>query len=87
MTASVQQPAMSRNGTGIRETEQTPIRCLVVDDHPAILAGLRGLLTSEPGSRSSAPSTAPKPPPRPPSRCGSTSPSSTISYRGTPGCG
>ena len=48
MTASVQQPAISRNGTGIRETEQTPIRCLVVDDHPAILAGLRGLLASEP---------------------------------------
>jgi DNA-binding NarL/FixJ family response regulator len=44
----VQQPVMSRNGTGTRETEQTPIRCLVVDDHPAILAGLRGLLASEP---------------------------------------
>jgi two-component system, NarL family, response regulator DevR len=49
MTASAQQPVMSRNGTGTRETEQTPIRCLVVDDHPAILAGLRGLLASEPG--------------------------------------
>ena len=48
MTASVQQPAISRNDTGIRKTEQTPIRCLVVDDHPAILAGLRGLLASEP---------------------------------------
>ena len=42
------QPAMSRNGTGVPEIEQTPIRCLVVDDHPAILAGLRGLLASEP---------------------------------------
>ncbi len=30
------------------KTAQTPIRCLVVDDHPAILAGLRGLLASEP---------------------------------------
>jgi DNA-binding NarL/FixJ family response regulator len=39
---------MSRNGTGINDTSQTPIRCLVVDDHPAILAGLRGLLSSEP---------------------------------------
>jgi DNA-binding NarL/FixJ family response regulator len=48
MSAPVQQPVMSRNGTGTRETEQTPIRCLVVDDHPAILAGLRGLLASEP---------------------------------------
>ena len=48
MTASMQQPGISRNGTGIRETEQTPIRCLVVDDHPAILAGLRALLASEP---------------------------------------
>jgi DNA-binding NarL/FixJ family response regulator len=47
MTAPAQ-PVMSRNGTGIQETEQTPIRCLVVDDHPAILAGLRGLLASEP---------------------------------------
>jgi two-component system, NarL family, response regulator DevR len=42
------QPVMSRNGTGVPETERTPIRCLVVDDHPAILAGLRGLLASEP---------------------------------------
>ena len=42
------QPVMSRNGTGVPEIEQTPIRCLVVDDHPAILAGLRGLLASEP---------------------------------------
>jgi DNA-binding NarL/FixJ family response regulator len=42
------QPVMSRNGTGVPEVEQTPIRCLVVDDHPAILAGLRGLLASEP---------------------------------------
>jgi DNA-binding NarL/FixJ family response regulator len=48
MTAPVQQPVLTRNGTGIPETEQTPIRCLVVDDHPAILAGLRGLLASEP---------------------------------------
>lgn len=47
MTASVQ-PVISRNGAGIPETVQTPIRCLVVDDHPAILAGLRGLLASEP---------------------------------------
>jgi DNA-binding NarL/FixJ family response regulator len=39
---------MSRNGTGSHETEQTPIRCMIVDDHPAILAGLRGLLASEP---------------------------------------
>jgi len=39
---------MSRNGTGVQETVQTPIRCLVVDDHPAILAGLRGLLATEP---------------------------------------
>ena len=87
MTASVQQPAISRNGTGIRETEQTPIRCLVVDDHPAILAGGRACSHPSPTSTSSAPSTAPRPPPRPPSRCGSTSPSSTISYRDTPGCG
>jgi two-component system response regulator DevR len=48
MTTPVQQPVMSRNGTGSPETEQTPIRCMVVDDHPAILAGLRGLLASEP---------------------------------------
>src|ERR1700744_6447533 len=46
MTAPVQ-PVMSRNGTGITDTARTPIRCLVVDDHPAILAGLRGLLSSE----------------------------------------
>jgi DNA-binding NarL/FixJ family response regulator len=48
MTPPAQQPLMGRNGTGVPETEQTPIRCLVVDDHPAILAGLRGLLASEP---------------------------------------
>lgn len=48
MTAPAQQPVLSRNGTGIPHTAQTPIRCLVVDDHPAILAGLRGLLASEP---------------------------------------
>jgi DNA-binding NarL/FixJ family response regulator len=47
MTGPVQQPVMSRNGAGIRDTEQTPIRCLIVDDHPAILAGLCGLLASE----------------------------------------
>ena len=47
MTASVQ-PVINRSGAGIPETAQTPIRCLVVDDHPAILAGLRGLLASEP---------------------------------------
>jgi DNA-binding NarL/FixJ family response regulator len=41
------QPVSRRNGTGVRDTEQSPIRCLVVDDHPAILAGLRGLLSSE----------------------------------------
>jgi len=39
---------LSRNGVGPGETAQTPIRCLVVDDHPAILAGLGGLLASEP---------------------------------------
>ncbi len=48
MTAPVQQPVMRRNGAGTGDTAQTPIRCLVVDDHPAILAGLRGLLSSEP---------------------------------------
>ena len=48
MTPPAQQPVMSRNGTALQQTEQTPIRCLVVDDHPAILAGLRGLLASEP---------------------------------------
>ncbi|MGH2893210.1 MAG: response regulator transcription factor, partial [Solirubrobacteraceae bacterium] len=48
MSAPVQQPVMTRNGSGIRDAAQTPIRCLVVDDHPAILAGLRGLLASEP---------------------------------------
>ena len=48
MTTPVQQPAVRRNGTAARDTAQTPIRCLVVDDHPAILAGLRGLLSSEP---------------------------------------
>ncbi len=47
MTASVQQPAVRRNGTGTHDTARTPIRCMVVDDHPAILAGLRGLLASE----------------------------------------
>jgi DNA-binding NarL/FixJ family response regulator len=47
MTAPAQQPVMSRNGADIRGTEQTPIRCLIVDDHPAVLAGLRGLLASE----------------------------------------
>src|ERR1700748_1058692 len=49
MTASVQQRFSSRNGAGLADIAQTPIRCLVVDDHPAILAGLRGLLASEPG--------------------------------------
>ena len=48
MTSPVSQPVMRRGSAGIRETVQTPIRCLVVDDHPAILAGLRGLLASEP---------------------------------------
>jgi DNA-binding NarL/FixJ family response regulator len=47
MTAPVQ-PVMSRNGAGAHVTTQSPVRCLVVDDHPAILAGLRGLLSSEP---------------------------------------
>ena len=28
---------------------RTPIRCLVVDDHPAIRVGLRDLLTDQPG--------------------------------------
>ena len=48
MASPVSQPVMTRSGAGIRETAETPIRCLVVDDHPAILAGLRGLLASEP---------------------------------------
>jgi len=48
MTAPMQQPLMSRNGTAISDIVQSPIRCLVVDDHPAILAGLRGLLCTEP---------------------------------------
>jgi DNA-binding NarL/FixJ family response regulator len=48
MTPPVPQPVLSHNGADARETVQTPIRCLVVDDHPAILAGLRGLLASEP---------------------------------------
>jgi two-component system response regulator DevR len=47
MTAPAQ-PVMSRDGSGISDTAQSPIRCLVVDDHPAILAGLHGLLSSEP---------------------------------------
>jgi DNA-binding NarL/FixJ family response regulator len=48
MTTHVPQPVLSLNGAGPGETVQSPIRCLVVDDHPAILAGLRGLLASEP---------------------------------------
>jgi two-component system response regulator DevR len=48
MTTHVPQPVLSLNGAGPGETAQRPIRCLVVDDHPAILAGLRGLLASEP---------------------------------------
>jgi DNA-binding NarL/FixJ family response regulator len=48
MSPPMQQPVMRRNGTGFPETALTPIRCLIVDDHPAILAGLRGLLASEP---------------------------------------
>lgn len=47
MTVPVQQPIITRNGAGARDVAQMPIRCLVVDDHPAILAGLRGLLGSE----------------------------------------
>ena len=47
MTASVQQAISRRHGTGTPETAQTPIRCVIVDDHPAILAGLRGLLAAE----------------------------------------
>jgi DNA-binding NarL/FixJ family response regulator len=47
MTTHVPQPVLSLNGAGPGEIAQTPIRCLVVDDHPAILAGLRGLLASE----------------------------------------
>jgi len=47
MTPPVQ-PVMSRNGAGVHDITQSPVRCLVVDDHPAILAGLRGLLSSEP---------------------------------------
>ncbi|HTU97430.1 MAG TPA: response regulator transcription factor [Solirubrobacteraceae bacterium] len=49
MPTPVPQPVLSRNGAGRGESTQTPIRCLVVDDHPAILAGLRGLLAGEPG--------------------------------------
>jgi DNA-binding NarL/FixJ family response regulator len=48
MVTRAQQPVASRNGAGAGEAAQSPIRCLVVDDHPAILAGLRGLLASEP---------------------------------------
>jgi DNA-binding NarL/FixJ family response regulator len=47
MTPPVQQPMASRNGRPVGDIARSPVRCLVVDDHPAILAGLRGLLSSE----------------------------------------
>jgi two-component system response regulator DevR len=47
MTAPTQ-AVVSHDGSGISDSAQSPIRCLVVDDHPAILAGLHGLLSSEP---------------------------------------
>src|ERR1700756_1881074 len=36
-------------GDGAAGARRTSIRCLVVDDHPAIRVGLRELLTAEPG--------------------------------------
>lgn len=36
-------------GEGADAARRTSIRCLVVDDHPAIRVGLRELLTAEPG--------------------------------------
>jgi DNA-binding NarL/FixJ family response regulator len=47
MTAPAQQRVMSGNGAGSRDSAHAPIRCLIVDDHPAVLAGLRGLLACE----------------------------------------
>jgi len=35
--------------SGPRQAAMTPLRCLIVDDHPAIRAGLRELLAAEPG--------------------------------------
>jgi DNA-binding NarL/FixJ family response regulator len=48
MSPPAQHFVSRRNGTSAPAADQTPIRCLIVDDHPAILAGLRGLLASEP---------------------------------------
>ncbi len=47
--ATLAAPMSRRNGPDALDTRAgAPIRCLVVDDHPAILAGLRDLLAAEP---------------------------------------